>query len=289
MAATDGGEPDAAAGSEPATAGQKDASGETTAAATAAAWDELPAAAADQTTVAATVAASAQTTSDESVAGGKTTAAATSAAADGITAAADSSSEGIRNVKLDKPTPPSDETTSAAIGQDPEPLGWPSPRAARDDAKKPWWTGMNWWEQEAEERKYWFHKWGLDELQEKQETTAMAYEETWYKAKAAEDTVAWYGERCHRLENEIDELHWCQEKTKKKTDKKFERMQKKLRQMEKMIEYKFVEERGKRRELELMVARVFEDLQHKVAWLMVQIRGWSSWKPWTTPSPPGLP
>ena len=165
----------------------------------------------------------------------------------------------------------SEETTAAA-----------TPAAARDDAKKPWWTGMNWWEREAAERKYWFHKWGLDELQEKQETTAMAYEETWYKAKAAEDNVAWYGKRCRHLENEIDELHWCKEKTKKETDKKFERMQKKLRQMEKMIEHKFVQERGKRRELELMVARVFEDLQHKVAWLMVQLRGWSSWKPWTT-------
>ena len=159
----------------------------------------------------------------------------------------------------------SEETTAAA-----------TPAAARDDAKKPW------WEREAEERKYWFHKWGLDELQEQQETTAMAYEETWYKAKAAEDNVAWYGKRYRHLENAIDELHWCKEKTKKKTDKKFERMQKKLRQMEKMIEHKFVQERGKRRELELMVARVFEDLQHKVAWLMVQLRGWSSWKPWTT-------
>ena len=312
MAATAGGEPDAAAGSEPATAGQKtaaataaeseqtsadaggettaaataaasgqktaDASGETTAAATAAAWDEPPAAAADQTTVAATAAASGQTTPDESVAGGQTTAAATPAAAGGTTAAANSSSKGIRNMKLDKPTRPSDETTSAASSQG----------AALDDAK-PWWEGLKWWEIETKQREWWLHRLGLDELKEKQETTAAAYEETWYKAQAAENSLAWYDKRCRHLENEIDELHRFKEKTKKETDKKLEQMQKKFEQMEKMIEHKFNQERGKRRELELMVARVFEDLQHKVAWLMVQISGWSSWKPWTTPSLPGLP
>ena len=83
-----------------------------------------------QTTAAATAAESEQTTAD---AGGKTTAAATPAAAGGTTAAANSSSKGIRNMKLDKPTRPSDETTSAASSQG----------AALDDAK-PWWEGLEW-------------------------------------------------------------------------------------------------------------------------------------------------
>ena len=298
MAATAGGEPDAAAGSEPATAGQTtaaataaeseqttaDAGGETTAAATAAAsgqktadasgettaaaWDEPPAAAADQTTVAATAAASGQTTSDESVAGGKTTAAATPAAAGGTTAAANSSSKGIRNMKLDKPTRPSDETTSAASSQSPGPLGWQHLRAARGDAA-PWWEGLQWWEIRAKERQYWLRKLGLDGLEAQMEKMADSYDEAWDKA--------------NRAEGKVHEISLQVAKDKNETDKKLEQMQKTFQQMEKKIEHKFDQERGKRREHELMVARVFNDLQHKVGWLMVQMSGWSPWKPWTTP------
>ena len=109
-------------------------------------------------------------------------------------------------------------------------------------------------------------------------------------AKAAEKKVELYGKRCSHIENEIEELHRLLKevgKDKKERDKKLEQMQKKFEQMEKMIEHKFAQERRARRDLENLVARVFQDLQHKVGWLMVQMGGWLS--PWTTPSPPGLP